>query len=50
MITPDMKQSGDNDVNIYLIGGDPGGGGICTCFMIWVFKCEETKNWENQRC
>ena len=42
MITPDMKQSGDNDVNIYLIGGDPGRGGMCTCFFerlnIWVFK------------
>ena len=38
-----MQQSGYNDVNIYLIGGDPGGGGRCTCLFervkIWVFKC-----------
>ena len=51
-ITPDMKQSGDNDVNIYLIGGDPGGGGCVPVFLKdWIFgflsECEEKQNWEN---
>ena len=32
-ITPDMTQSGDNGLNIYLIGADPAGGGMCTCIF-----------------